>query len=572
MMHGLSRNLKLRACIGSTAGLIGSVLLVSTFRNLPLALALAVAVGTFYGLVYRPAPRAYLESLMTGATLGEPLWTCLSVVALPVIAGSGPQWTSDAMRILFPQLVGWVLFGSALGLLAQSGNDAALRWMEPLPVTEDVLQKNPHKILIVGGGFAGMTAAENLEQVFGPDPTVSFTLVSEGNAMLFTPMLAEVAGGSLEPSHISAPLRTSLRRTAVVRGRVVKLDLERRCVLLEADHLESDSPTHARDEIFYDELVLALGAVSNYLGLEGVRTTAFDFKTLLDAIRIRNHVIDLFERAEREADPVRRRQMLTFVIAGGGFAGGEIAGALNDFARGILVDYPRIELDDLQIVLVHSRNRILPELSETLGRYAFDRLRDRGVTFELETRVVNAQPGKVMLTSKEIATETLIWTAGTAPHPLLKELPFRLERKGAVLVDATLQVKGQSDIWALGDCASVINAETGQTCPPTAQFALREARTLARNLHAKQKGRSLTAFHFNSLGALCVLGHQTACAEIVVPYANRVLRFSGPFAWMLWRGIYLSKLPGLERKVRVLVDWSVELFFPRDIVQTIDLK
>jgi NADH:ubiquinone reductase (H+-translocating) len=572
MMHGLSRSLKLRACIGAAAGLIGSVLLVSTFRNLPLALALAVAVGTLYALGYRPAPRAYLESLMTGATLGVPLWTCLSVVALPVIAGSGPQWTADAMRILFPQLVGWVLFGSALGLLVQSGNDAALRWLEPLPVTEDVLQKNPHKILIVGGGFAGMTAAENLEQVFGPDPTVSFTLVSEGNAMLFTPMLAEVAGGSLEPSHISAPLRTSLRRTAVVRGRVVKVDLERRCVLLEADHLESDLPTHATDEIFYDELVLALGAVSNYLGLEGVRTTAFDFKTLLDAIRIRNHVIDLFERAEREADPVRRRQMLTFVIAGGGFAGVEIAGALNDFARGILVDYPRIELNDLQIVLVHSRNRILPELSESLGRYALDQLRDRGVTFELEARVVDAQPGKVKLTSKEIATETLIWTAGTAPHPLLKELPFRLEGKGAVLVDATLQVKGQSDIWALGDCASVINAETGQTCPPTAQFALREARTLARNLHAKQKGRSLTAFHFNSLGALCVLGHQTACAEIVVPYANRVLRFSGPFAWMLWRAIYLSKLPGLERKVRVLVDWSVELFFPRDIVQTIDLK
>jgi NADH:ubiquinone reductase (H+-translocating) len=572
MIYGLSRNRRRRAYIGAAAGLIGSVLLASTFRNLPLALALAVAVGTLFALVYRQAPGAYLESLMTGATLGVPLWTCLSVVVLPVIARSGPQWTAEAMRILFPQLVGWVLFGSALGLLSQAGSDAASWWLEPLPVTEDLPPQNPRRILIVGGGFGGMATAENLEQVFGADPTVSFTLVSEGNAMLFTPMLAEVAGGSLEPSHISAPLRTSLRRTAVVRGRVVKLDLARRCVLLETDHLESDLATHATDEIYYDELVLALGAVSNYLGLEGVRNTAFDFKTLLDAIRIRNHVIDLFERAEREGDSVRRRQMLTFVIAGGGFAGVEIAGALNDFARGILVNYPRIELDDLQIVLVHSRNRILPELSETLGRYALDRLRDRGVTFELETRVVDAQPGKVLLTSKEIATETLIWTAGTAPHPLMKELPFKLERKGALLVDSTLQVKGQTDIWALGDCASVVNAETGQTCPPTAQFASREARTLAENLHAKQKGRPLSPFHFNSLGTLCLLGHQTACAEIVVPYANKVLRFSGPLAWMLWRGIYLSKLPGLERKVRVLVDWSIELFFPRDIVQTIDLK
>ena len=570
MRFSLPESLKRRAYIGVAVSLLSSVVLISTFRNVPLALALAVAVGTVYVLVYRHSPGAYLESLMTGATLGVPLWTCLSVVALPVITGSGPQWTADAMRILFPQLVGWVLFGSTLGLLAQAGSDAALRWLEPLPVIEEMPPKNPHRILIVGGGFAGMTAAENLEQVFGADPTVSLTLVSEGNAMLFTPMLAEVAGGSLEPSHISAPLRTSLRRTAVVRGRVVNIDVDRRCALLEADDLGSTE--HATNAIFYDDLVLALGAVSNYLGLEGVRDTAFDFKTLLDAIRIRNHVIDLFERAEREPERTRRRQMLTFVIAGGGFAGVEIAGALNDFARGILVDYPRVELDDLQIILVHSRNRILPELSETLARYALDRLRDRGVTFELETRVVNAQPGKVMLTDREIATDTLIWTAGTAPHPLLKELPFELERRGAVLVDLTLKVKGQTDTWALGDCASVTNSKTGQPCPPTAQFASREARTLARNLYAKQKGRPLTPFHFNSLGTLCLLGHQTACAEIIVPYANKVLRFSGPFAWLLWRGIYLSKLPGLERKVRVLVDWSIDLFFPRDIVQTIDLK
>lgn len=567
-MYRNSGDLQRRACIGAAAGLIGSVFLVSTFRNLPLALALGAAVGTFYGLAFRPAGRAYLESLMTGAALGVPLWTSLSVVALPLIQGLEPQWTAEAMRSLFPQLVGWVLFGSALGFLSQAGSDAASRWLEPLPVKERAGPATVRRILIVGGGFAGMAAAENLEHTFGADATVSLTLVSDANAMLFTPMLAEVAGGSLEPSHITAPLRTSLRRTSVVRGRVVKLDLERRKVLLSTDELTK----RRADEISYDELVLAMGAVSNYLGLEGVRNTAFDFKTLLDAIRIRNHVIDLFERAEREGDPVRRRQMLTFVVAGGGFAGVEISGALNDFARGILVDYPRIDVDDLQIVLVHSRNRILPELSESLGRYALERLRERGVTFELETRVLDAQPGKVVLTNKEILTHTLIWTAGTMPHPLMKELPFKLDRGGAVLVDSTLQIKDQTDVWALGDCAYVINGQTGQRCPPTAQFALREAKTLARNLYAKHTGRHLTPFHFDSLGAFCVLGYQTACAEIIVPHTKKILRFSGPFAWMLWRAVYLSKLPGLERKIRVLVDWTVELFFPRDIVQTIDLN
>jgi NADH dehydrogenase len=353
---------------------------------------------------------------------------------------------------------------------------------------------------------------------------------------------------------------------------VTTIDFQRRCVMLDGDATGGSSIELGGNEIFFDDLVLALGSVSNYLGLEGVERTAFDFKTLLDAIRIRNHVIDLFERAEREVDRARRLQMLTFVVAGGGFAGVEIAGALNDFTRGILADYRRLEFDDLKIVLVHSRDRILPELSESLGRYALDRLRARGVTFELETRVVDAQPGKVRLTSKEIPTETLIWTAGTTPHPLLKELPFELERRGAVLVDSALNVKQQTNAWALGDCASITDAESGKVCPPTAQFALREARTLAENLYAKQKGRPLKPFHFNSLGALCVIGHQTACAELIVPYVNWVFHFSGLFAWLLWRGIYLAKLPGLERKIRVLVDWIIELFFARDIVQTIDLK
>jgi NADH dehydrogenase len=326
-------------------------------------------------------------------------------------------------------------------------------------------------------------------------------------------------------------------------------------------------------ELAYDQVVFALGAVSNYLGLKNVQELAFDFKSLLDAIRIRNHVIDMFERADREADLELRREKLTFVIAGGGFAGVELAGALNDFSRGILADYPNISSEDLQIVLVHARDRILPELTESLGRYAQESMAMRGVTFRLNCRLNDCRPGSVILSDGEVRARTLVWTAGTAPNPLLRTLPLETDRRGAVVVENTMSVTGLPGVWAVGDCAALKDGKTGNPCPPTAQFALREARVLARNIRATLRARALEPFHFDSLGALCVVGHHTACAELAVPFARgRSIRFRGLFAWLLWRGIYLGKLPGLERKIRVLSDWVIELFFPRDIVQTIELN
>jgi NADH dehydrogenase len=251
----------------------------------------------------------------------------------------------------------------------------------------------------------------------------------------------------------------------------------------------------------------------------------------------------------------------------------ELAGALNDFAHGILADYPGLHPQDLNIVLVHSRDRVLPELSESLGRYAQEKMQLRGVSFRLNTRIVDAQPGVVLLSEGEIPTETLVWTAGTAPSLLLKSLPLEKDKRGALLVDDALAVPDRTGLWAIGDCAAVNDATTGHPCPPTAQFAIREAEVLASNILAQIEGRPVRGFHFDSLGALCVVGHQTACAELRVPFAPaKFLRFSGLFAWLLWRGIYLAKLPGLERKIRVLVDWTIELLFPRDIVQTIDLR
>jgi NADH dehydrogenase len=320
--------------------------------------------------------------------------------------------------------------------------------------------------------------------------------------------------------------------------------------------------------------VLALGAVSNYLGLDNVKAVSFDFKSLADAIAIRNHIIDVFERADREPDPETRRSLVTFVVAGGGFAGAELAGALNDFARGMLLYYPNIPPQEVQLILVHSRERILPELSEPLAAYALEHMQERGVTFKLNTRVSDAQNGLVLLNSgEEIRTQTLTWTAGTTPNPLLQTLPVERNKRGAVHVDGTMAVPGYLGVWALGDCAEVPNAYDNQPSPPTAQFALRQASTLAHNIHASINTQPLKSFSFESLGVLCVVGHHTACAELTIPFSGgKTMRFSGLFAWLLWRGIYLSKLPGLDRKIRVLADWMIELFFPRDIVQTIDIS
>lgn len=549
--------------VGLASGLLASLALVAAL-GAPSALLVGALAGLGWPFLFRRSTTGLADATMSGATLGVPLWAILAVVLLPLLRGEPPRWTPEMMRALLPALVAFVLFGAALGALAHGFAGLARLLLGPVPPPAPPPEPIRRRVVILGGGFAGATCARELERLLGADRSVQLTLVSETNALLFTPMLAEVAGSSLEPAHISTPLRTSVRRTTVVRGKVAGIDLDARELWLEPAGGE------AVRTLPYDHLVLALGAVTNYFGSRSVEANAIGFKSLREAVRIRGRIIDAFERAEQEVDPARRRSLLTVVIAGGGFAGVELAGALNDFARGMLADFPGLSPADVRVVLVHAGDRILPELSATLGRYAESRLRERGVEFRLGARVRGASPGEVTLEPAEtLAAGTLVWTAGARPSPLLATLPVMRDARGAVIVDATLAVPGRPGVWAAGDCAAVTDARTGKPCPPTAQHALREGKVLAGNVLAALRGKPARPFRFDSLGALCVIGHQTACAELAVPFARaRRVRFSGLLAWLLWRAIYLSKLPGLDRKVRVLSDWVIELFFPRDIVQT----
>ena len=411
------------------------------------------------------------------------------------------------------------------------------------------------RIVILGGGFGGTAVARRLEQHFRRDPTVEITLVDRENFSLFTPLLPEVSSGAIEPKHIVSPLRALLLRTIIRQAEVRSVDLARRLVL--AAHC----PTCRIVPLAYDHLVLALGSVTNFFGLPGVATHAVTMKSLADAAALHAHVIDKFEHADMDRDPGTQRELLTFVVAGGGFAGVETAGELNDFVRGAERYYPAVRREDVRVVLVHPGSRILPEVSESLSAYALKKLRQRGVEVLLGTRIAEYQESRVRLaTAVEIPSRTLVWTAGLVPNPLIAAIDVPRATGGKVEIDETLQVKGHPGLWALGDCAAFLDRATGQPSPPTAQHAIRQGRQVADNIAAVIQGRDPVPFAYTPLGVLAGLGRRSAVAEILG------LRFSGFVAWWLWRTVYLLKLPGLERKGRVALDWTLDLFFPRDIV------
>ena len=411
------------------------------------------------------------------------------------------------------------------------------------------------RIVIVGGGFAGVYAAVELERRLKRDPNVEVTIVNRDNFFLFTPMLHEVAASDLDITHIVNPVRKLVRKASFFDGDVVDIDLAGRSVVVAHG---ADDHTH---RLPYDHLVIALGSITNFFGLPGLEARALTMKSLGDAIALRNRLIALLEEADTECCADIRRRLLTFVVAGGGFAGVETIAGINDFIRAALSYYPNLTAEMIRMVLVHSGAVILPELSASLGHYAQQKLRDRGVEVRTATKVAAVTDTEVALTDgTTLAANTLIWTAGTTPNPLLGSLPCNKER-GRIRVDANLEVPDWPGVWALGDCALVPDPRTGSFHPPTAQHAIRQGKCVARNIVAAIGGGRKRPFAFRTLGQLASLGHRTGVAEIFG------VKFSGFLAWWLWRTIYLAKLPRLEKKIRVALDWTLDLLFSKDLVK-----
>jgi NADH:ubiquinone reductase (H+-translocating) len=419
-------------------------------------------------------------------------------------------------------------------------------------------EKRRTRILILGGGFAGIYAAVEMEKRLARDPAAEVTLVNRENYFLFTPMLHEVAASDLDITHIVNPVRKLLKRVRFFDGVVDYIDLDRRRA----------GVSHGREEhqhvLEYDHLVLALGSVTNFYGLPGLAERALTMKTLGDAVALRNRLISNLEEADFECCPRAREPLLNLVVAGGGFAGVETVAGVNDFLREAVRFYPHLDEAMLRVALVHPGDYLLPELGEKLGRYAQRKLAERGVEIRTRTRVEAVNDREVMLSDGErIVTSTLVWTAGTSPNPLLDGLPCRRER-GRPCTDEFLEVEGWPGVWALGDCASAPDPATGRPYPPTAQHALRQGKVVARNIEAAVRGGRKRPFAFKTLGQLAAIGRRTGVANILG------VNFSGFVAWWLWRTIYLSKLPRLEKKLRVALDWTLDLLFTKDIVQFMD--
>src|SRR5262245_20105771 len=409
------------------------------------------------------------------------------------------------------------------------------------------------RVIIVGGGFGGVTLAQHLERKLSAE--VEIALISSKNHFLFTPMLAEVVGRSLSPLHIAVAGRRMVRRTTWLTAQVTDVNLQDNVVNYVGMGGESASLT-------YDHLVLACGSVVNVNLMPGLAAYAYPFKTLGDAVYLSNDLIERLEEAAVETDPARRRRLLNIVVIGGGFSGVEVAGAMAEMARKACRFYPTLRGERPNIILLQHGASLIPELNApSLSKFACDKLREAGVDVRLNCGAREITAAGVRLGSGElIEAATVVSTVGTSPNPLIQKLGLPLEH-GRLVPDPDMRVKNTRNVWAVGDCAIIPNAFDNRPSPPTAQFAIRQAKQLAANLARAFDGQPTRPFSFRPLGMLASLGNGTAVAEILG------IRVSGFIAWVLWRSVYLGKLPSLAHKLGVIGNWTWSALFPPNIVE-----
>lgn len=430
------------------------------------------------------------------------------------------------------------------------------------------MSQNKKRILILGGGFAGIECARKLESYFARDVNVEITLVSEDNFFLFTPMLPQVASGTIETRHIIIPIRTLFAKTIFYESKIKNIDPYGKIVTLEGTNEKRGI------SLEYDFLVLALGSQTNYFGIEKMEEKAYSMKTLNDAVVLRNRVIDMLEQAENENNPILKKSLLTFVIVGAGFAGIETAGELIDLVLDARKHYPHVDKKDIRVVVLEAVSFILPGFNEKLAKFALKKLNHRGVEVKLNTKLASFSGTEVIIEDMaesiknpvsqpnigSIQTRTLIWTAGVTPVDIIKSSVFKTN-KGGIVVNEFLEISEFPEIFAIGDCCYLINPQTKRPYPPTAQNAQAEAMIVAHNLRAIIKKGQKKKFEYSSKGQMALIGKRTGIATIFG------MNLYGFLAWWVWRTIYLSKIPRFDKRVRILLDWTIDLFFDRDIAR-----
>jgi len=428
------------------------------------------------------------------------------------------------------------------------------------------LAKNKKKVVILGGGFAGVECARQLESSFKNNSEVEIIMISEDNFLLFTPMLPQVASGIIETRHIVMPIRAICKKTKFYEGRIKNVDPFGKLVTLWGTGEKRGV------SIYYDYLVVALGSETNFFGMADVEKNAYTMKTLNDAVVLRNRVVDMLEQADNETDTILRDSLLTFVIVGGGFAGIETAGELLDLLLDARKHYPTIHKDDIRVIVLEALPMILPGFNEKLADFSKEKMIERGIDIRLRTAVTSFDGTEVTVKSLDenpknsvneskisgIRTKTLIWTAGVTPVNTIKRSMFKTD-KGKIIVNDFLEVPEFPGVFAIGDCALFTDPQTNRPFAPTAQIAEAEAKIAAHNLNALIKNSEKKKFVYHSKGQMAIIGKRTGIATFLG------MNISGFLAWLIWRNVYLSKIASPDKKVRIFLDWIIDLFFDRDI-------